>query len=54
MNWQTGVALAVLVAFSGALIIRMIVNKRKGKSSCSCGCGGCAMKEMCHSKDEQK
>jgi hypothetical protein len=32
----------------------MIVNKAKGKTSCSCGCGGCAMKDMCHSRDKSQ
>lgn len=52
MNWQTGVALAMLVLVTGFVIVRMILNKKKGKSSCSCGCSGCAFKEKCHSNEK--
>lgn len=27
--------------------VRLVRNKRAGKSSCSCGCGGCAMRDAC-------
>lgn len=39
---------AIIAAAFAAVLIRGIINKKKGKSSCSCGCGGCAMKESCH------
>ena len=33
-----------------AIIIKGIINRKKGKSSCSCGggCKGCAMNRTCH------
>lgn len=51
MGWPTIVALVILVLIVGGLIAKLVVDKVKGKSSCSCGCSGCAMKDMCHSKD---
>ena len=53
MNWQTGIALTLLVSLTGFVIVRMILNKKKGKTSCSCGCSGCAFSENCHSKKEK-
>lgn len=50
--WPTIIAGAVIVAIIVAIVVVMIVNKAKGKTSCSCGCGGCAMKDMCHSRDK--
>ena len=49
MNWQTIVVAAIVVAVFAAIIVKGIINKKKGKSSCSCGCNGCANKEYCHS-----
>ncbi len=48
----TAAVAAVLLAVILLIVIRMVKNKRAGKSSCSCGCGGCAMRDMCRSKDE--
>jgi hypothetical protein len=31
------------------VIVSMVRNKRKGKSSCGCGCAGCSMNGSCHS-----
>lgn len=54
MGWPTIVALVIIVLIVGGLIAKLIVDKVKGKSSCSCGCSGCAMKDMCHSKDSAR
>ena len=40
-SWIIGGVLAVIV---GAVVWKMISDRRKGKHSCSCGCG-C---ESCH------
>jgi len=37
-----------LIAVVASIIIGMIKNKRKGKSSCGCGCTGCPMEGNCH------
>ena len=52
MNWQTAVTLIALASLSGFIIVRMILNKKKGKASCSCGCSGCAFQESCHKEKE--
>ena len=39
-----GAALVLLIAF---IIVRMVKNKKQGKSACGCGCSGCAMKDSC-------
>ena len=41
---------AVLIAIVAAIIINMVKNKKKGKSSCGCGCTDCPMSGACHSK----
>ena len=30
-----------------AVVIKGIIDKKNGKSSCSCGCEGCAFKDSC-------
>ncbi|MBQ8545549.1 MAG: FeoB-associated Cys-rich membrane protein [Clostridia bacterium] len=54
MDWRGWLVLIGLIAIVVAIVVRLIVNKAKGKSSCSCGCGGCAMREMCHSNNSNK
>lgn len=50
MNWQTIVVAGIVAAVFVAIIVKAIIDKKKGKSSCSCGsCGGCANKDFCHS-----
>ena len=50
MNWQSYLVLAIVVIIFAAIVIKGIINKKKGKSSCGCGCSGCANKDFCHSK----
>ncbi len=49
-NLATIAVALVLAVTVGAIVARMVSNKKKGKSSCGCGCSGCAMKDACHSK----
>ena len=49
MNVPTLIVLAIVVAVFVGIVAKMIVDKKKGKSSCYCGCSGCAMKDSCHS-----
>ncbi len=42
-----------------AIIVKGVINKKNGKSSCSCGggCKGCAMNGTCHGnvdKEDEK
>lgn len=38
-----------------AIVIKGIINKKNGKSSCSCGsgCGSCSLKGTCHANTEK-
>ena len=49
MNWQTAVGTAIVAGVFIAIVVRMIVNKKKGKNICSCGggCGSCPMGDKC-------
>lgn len=49
-NIATIIICAVLIAIVAAIIVSMVRNKKKGKSSCGCGCAGCAMSGSCHSQ----
>ena len=45
-NIWTIIICAVLIAIVTLVIVYMISEKKKGKSSCGCNCSSCAMK--CH------
>jgi hypothetical protein len=50
-NYGGTIFVALVVAgIVTAIIINLIKNKKKGRSSCSCGCGcqGCASQSICH------
>lgn len=44
----TIIVAAIVAGVFLAIVIRGILNKKKGKSSCGCGCSGCAMSDKCH------
>ncbi|MBQ9557381.1 MAG: FeoB-associated Cys-rich membrane protein [Clostridia bacterium] len=52
-NIGTIIVLAVLAAIVALIIVKLIADKKKGKSaSCGCGCEACAMHDACrHSHD---
>ena len=47
MNAGTIAVLAVLVFAVGAVIRKLIKDKKAGKSSCSCGCENCPGSSCC-------
>lgn len=49
-NLATIIIGAVLIAIVAAIIVSMVRNKKKGKSSCGCGCADCPMSGSCHPK----
>lgn len=49
-NIATIIICAVLLAIVATVIVGMVRNKKKGKSSCGCGCANCPMSGKCHSK----
>ena len=51
-NLATIIVFLVVALVVGLIIIKMVKDKKAGKSSCSCGCGGCPMKDSCHSNNK--
>lgn len=49
-NLSTIIVCMVLIAAVSGVIIKMVRDKKEGKSSCGCGCQGCAMYGSCHKK----
>lgn len=49
-NLATIIIAIVLLAVVALITVRMVSNKKKGKSSCNCSssCGGCSMAGVCH------
>lgn len=51
-NLSTIIVLLVVIVVFVLIVAKMIIDKKKGKTSCSCGCNGCPMSDSCHSKDK--
>ena len=49
-NIATIIICAVLLAIVATVIVGMVRNKKKGKSSCGSGCANCPMSGNCCSK----
>lgn len=47
-NVGTIAVAAVVACMLVALAVKLIRDKKNGKSGCACGCSGCAMKDKCH------
>lgn len=50
-NLATVILSAVLVAIVTLIILHLVKNRRRGKSSCGCSCGSCPMNGSCHQKN---
>lgn len=48
-NLGTILICAILLAIVTSIIIYLIRQKKRGKSSCGCNCAHCAMHGQCHS-----
>ena len=53
-NLATILICVALLAVITLIIIGMIRDKKKGKSSCGCNCAGCAMSGSCHSQQNKQ
>lgn len=56
LNWildnaGTIIAVLALIVIIAAIIIKMVADRKKGKSGCGCDCGCCGMSEECHKKN---
>ena len=49
-NIGTVIALLILAIVIALIIIKMVKDKKNGKTGCSCGCDHCAMKDNCHKR----
>ncbi|MBO4433691.1 MAG: FeoB-associated Cys-rich membrane protein [Clostridia bacterium] len=49
-NIGSAIAVILLIAVVAAIITKIVVDKKKGKSNCGCNCAGCAMSEQCNKK----
>ncbi len=47
-NLATIIICIALIAVVTAIIVSMVRNKKKGRSSCGCSCGDCPMGGSCH------
>ncbi|MBR0511004.1 MAG: FeoB-associated Cys-rich membrane protein [Ruminococcus sp.] len=47
-NLGTIIVSLILIAVVSAVIVKMVKDKKQGKSSCGCGCENCAMHGKCH------
>ncbi|MDP4119188.1 MAG: FeoB-associated Cys-rich membrane protein [Bacillota bacterium] len=50
-NLSTIIICIVLLASVFAVIVHLVRNKKKGKSSCGCGCENCPMGGSCHKEN---
>ena len=47
-NLGTIIVSLILIAVVSTVIVKMVKDKKHGKSSCGCGCENCAMHGKCH------
>lgn len=48
--WPTIIISSIIGITVIAIVVKEIMDRINGKSSCSCGCSGCALKDSCHNK----
>ena len=54
MNLPTFIVGAILAIIFAAIIVSSVKRRKNGGCSCGGGCGGCQMKGICHSNNENK
>ena len=53
MEWLSYVLIAVIAFAFVSVIVRGVINRKKGKPSCSCG-GNCGACTLCHASTLDK
>ena len=53
-NWATCLVIAAIAVLVALIIIKMIKDRRAGKSTCGCGCASCPMSGSCNKAGEKK
>lgn len=51
-NWGTILVSIILLCVVTLIIVKMVKDKKKGRSSCGSNCRHCAMCGSCHRKPE--
>ncbi len=49
-NIATIVVCGFLAGITGAIIARMVIDRKRGVSTCGCGCSSCTMSSAYHQK----
>ncbi|MBQ8825401.1 MAG: FeoB-associated Cys-rich membrane protein [Ruminococcus sp.] len=47
-NLATIIISVIVIAVVATIIIKMMRDKKNGKTSCGCGCDNCPSSSMCH------
>ena len=42
------IIITVIALIVGGVILKLVRDRKAGKSGCGCGCDGCGMKDSCH------
>lgn len=50
----TAVVAALLAALVICVVVKLIRDRKKGKSSCGCGCANCPSAGLCHGQKQGK
>ncbi len=53
-NIGTIAVILVLLFVSLLIVIRLVKNKKEGRSSCGCGCSNCPIQGKCHTPKVEK
>ncbi|MDO5124456.1 MAG: FeoB-associated Cys-rich membrane protein [Eubacteriales bacterium] len=52
-NLGTIIIFVCLAAVITGVVVYLVNNRKKGKTSCGCGCSNCALRDTCHSKSQK-
>ena len=47
--WVTLTIALVLAAVVTLIVVKLVKDRKRGKTSCGCNCAHCAMADSCHS-----
>lgn len=50
VNWGTILIGSIVAAAAVLIVVKLIRNRKNGKTSCGCGCEHCPSSGMCHKK----
>ncbi len=50
MNTPSIIVIGIVAVVFIAIVIKLIIDKKKGKNGCAGGCDGCSMKGFCDKK----